>query len=321
MAWFGAADVFAAILTVGWGGFLLLGAVQLGLFLILGSSWDVIAPAREPGRSRIGWFALFVWGRAVRDSAGNCLPFTHMGGFVAGARAISLGWGSLHGVPTVQATASTVADVTAEVLAQAIFAACGLVVLVAHAPDSPLALPVAIGLGVALPALGGFVAAQQGAGKIFARLSRRIAGEWFTSAQERAAVLQAEFGLIYGHTGRLALCVGIHLLAWVGTGVGGWITLRLLGVEISLIDAIAIEALLHAVLAVAFFVPGYAGVQEAGYIALGAAFGIPPEIALAASLLRRARDLVLGIPILLVWQGLELRRLRRRAAAPAGKDR
>lgn len=311
VAWFGVGAVWDAARAAGWGGFLLLCLVQAGLFVVLGASWDIIAPARD-GRSRIGAFGVFVWGRAVRDSAGNCLPFTHMGGFVAGARAVSL-----QGVPPVQATASTVADVTAEVLAQVIFAALGLVILVAHAPDSALAVPVAIGLAVALPALGGFVLAQRGVGRVVGGLSRHIAGEWFADARERVAVLQAEFALIYGHTGRLALCVGVHLLAWIGTGIGGWVTFRLLGVEISLIDAIAIEALLHAVLAVAFLVPGHAGVQEAAYIGLGAAFGIAPELCLAASLLRRARDLAVGIPVLLIWQGLELRALRQRGTRPS----
>jgi putative membrane protein len=312
VAWFGFAEVFAATLAAGWGGFAVLSAWQMGLFAVLGASWDVIAPAREGGRSRMGNYLLYVWGRMVRDSVGNCLPFTHMGGFVAGVRAVSL-----HGVPATQATASTVADVTAEVLAQIIFAALGLVILVAHAPDSRIAVPVAVGLAIALPALGAFVLAQKGAASIFGRLSGRIAGEWFPNAQERVAVLQAEFGLIYGHTPRLVACILIHLLAWIGTGIGGWIAFRLLGADISLIDAIAIEGLLHAVLAIAFFVPGHAGVQEAAYVGLGAAFGISPEVALGASLLRRARDLAVGIPVLAIWQGLELRALRQRGTRPS----
>ncbi len=62
--------------------------------------------------------------------------------------------------------------------------------------------------------------------------------------------------------------------------------------------------------AIAFLVPVNAGVQEAGYAGLGAIFGIAPELSLAVSLVRRARDLALGVPILLVWQFLEMRRLR-----------
>jgi hypothetical protein len=42
---------------------------------------------------------------------------------------------------------------------------------------------------------------------------------------------------------------------------------------------------------------------------LGAAFGLTPETALALSLLKRARDLAIGVPALLVWQMLESGRL------------
>jgi putative membrane protein len=307
IGWFGFSEVMAATLAAGWFGLLLLAAWQMVLFLVLAAAWDVIAPAREARRP---W--IFLWGRMVRDAAGNCLPFSHMGGFVAGARTVTL-----HGVAWPLATASTLVDVTAEVLAQIAFAAIGVVILIAHAPDSALALPVAIGLAIAMPATGAFIWLQQGAVTIFGKLGQRIAGEWFADAQERVVVLQTELSLLYGHTGRLALGSAIHLLAWIGTGIGGWITFRLLGAEISLLDALAIEALLHAVLAVAFLVPGYVGVQEAAYLALGAAFGVPPEIALGVSLLRRARDLAVGVPVLLVWQFIEARRWRQRGTRPS----
>jgi hypothetical protein len=51
-------------------------------------------------------------------------------------------------------------------------------------------------------------------------------------------------------------------------------------------------------------------VQEAGYAGLGSIFGVPPELSLGVSLVRRARDLAVGIPVLLIWQALEARRLR-----------
>ena len=68
--------------------------------------------------------------------------------------------------------------------------------------------------------------------------------------------------------------------------------------------------MLHAIMALAFFIPGRVGIQEAAYTLLGGIFGIPPDIALSLSLLRRARDFVIAVPVLLVWQGLEARRLR-----------
>jgi len=56
------------------------------------------------------------------------------------------------------------------------------------------------------------------------------------------------------------------------------------------------------------FIPAAIGVQEAGYAMLAPVFGLPAEIGLAVSLLRRARDLVVAVPVLLVWQLIESRR-------------
>ena len=83
-------------------------------------------------------------------------------------------------------------------------------------------------------------------------------------------------------------------------------------------DAVAIEALLAAVSAIGFLVPASAGVQEAGYVGLGAIFGVPPDIALGVSLVRRARDILVGVPCLLLWQLAEVRRLRLQPALQQG---
>jgi hypothetical protein len=57
-------------------------------------------------------------------------------------------------------------------------------------------------------------------------------------------------------------------------------------------------------------------------MALGHAFGIEPSVALGLSLLRRGREIIIGIPVLLAWQIMEMRSLRtagrtEKAAAPA----
>ena len=300
VSWFGFGNVVSAVGQIGWPEFGLIIGWQIVLFVILGVAWDVITPARTMRRP---W--VLIWGRMVRDASTNCLPFSQVGGFVFGARAVTL-----HGIEWHTATASIVVDVTAEFLAQIAFACIGLGVLLARAPRSGLAIPVEVGIGLAVVACFGFVWLQKGAAPLFARLGRRIAGKWFTDAEERVAVLQAELGLIYGHTGKLALGFFVHLIGWISTGVAGWIAYRALGVPIDFDDALAIEALLSAAAALAFLVPVNAGVQEAGYAGLGAIFGIPVELSLGVSLLRRARDIVVGVPILLIWQIVEMRRLR-----------
>ena len=306
VGWYGFSGVVAAVESAGWGGFAIIVAWQLALFGVLGLAWDAIIPARA---RRPIWVS--IWGRMVRDAAANCLPFSQVGGFVFGARAVTL-----HGMSWPVATASTVVDVTAEFLAELAFTGIGLGILLARAPSSNLAIPVEVGLGLAVTAGFAFVWLQQGAAPVFARLGRRIAGRWFKGANDRLQVLQVELGLIYGHTFRLAVGFAVHLLGWLCTGVAGWITYHVIGVPIDFDDALAIEALLSAAAALAFLVPVNAGVQEAGYAGLGAIFGVPPELSLGVSLIRRARDLALGIPILLLWQALEVRRLGARNVTP-----
>ena len=300
LSYYGFGNVVAAVSRIGWPDFAIIVAWQLVLFAILGFAWDMIVPARAMRRP---W--VFIWGRMVRDASTNCLPFSTVGGFVFGARAVTL-----HGIEWHTATASTVVDVTAEFLAQIAFTGIGLAILLARAPGSGLAVPLEIGISLAILGAFAFVWLQKGVAPIFARIGGRIASNRFADAQERIEVLQAELSLIYGHTGKLALGFMIHLIGWIGTGLAGWITYHALGAPIDFDDALAIEALLSAAAAVAFLVPVNAGVQEAGYAGLGAIFGVPVELSLAVSLVRRARDIVVGVPILLLWQFLEMRRLR-----------
>lgn len=302
VSYFGFDNVVAAVGRVGWSQFGAICVWQLVIFVVAGMAWDVITPGRPLRRV---W--VMVWGRMVRDASANCLPFSQVGAFVFGARAVTL-----HGVPWHTAAASTAVDVTAEFLAQIAFVAIGLGVLLARAPGSQLAVPLEVGIGLAVLACFGFIWAQKGAAPIFARIGRRIAGRWFGDAEDRVAIFQTELALIYGHTGKLALGFFIHLIGWLCTGVSGWITYQALGVPIDFDDAMAIEALLAAMAAVTFLVPVNAGTQEAGYAGLGAIFGIPPDLSLGVSLVRRARDVVVGVPILLVWQFVEVRRLRAR---------
>ena len=72
---------------------------------------------------------------------------------------------------------------------------------------------------------------------------------------------------------------------------------------------VAIEALIFAVRSIAFVVPGALGVQEGAYLLLAPLFGLDPEAAIALSLLKRARDVVIGLPALLTWQAGEGRKL------------
>jgi hypothetical protein len=59
----------------------------------------------------------------------------------------------------------------------------------------------------------------------------------------------------------------------------------------------------------AFVVPAGLGVQEATLVLFGHALGIGSELALAVSMVKRAREVLCGLPSLASWQWMEARRL------------
>jgi len=307
IGWFGFGSVLRATLSVGPAGFAAVCAWQMVLFAVLGLCWYVLLPGDGIWRPHV-----LMWGRMVRDAAGACLPFSLIGGFVFGARAVTL-----DGVSWPAATASTVVDLSAEFIAQIGLVLIGVVILVLHAPQGAhagtisrlgITLPLCAGLVVALVAAVTLVWLQRGAASPLMRLSRSVLGGWMSDAEPQMNAIQVKLSGIYNSPWRVALCTLLHLIGWLGTGCASWISFHLLGADIDFATALGIEALLHGVLALAILVPGYAGVQEAAYAGVGALFGQPPELSLSVSLLRRARDLALGVPILLIWQGAEWRR-------------
>jgi glycosyltransferase 2 family protein len=305
VGWFGFAPVVKALLSVGASGFALYCAWQLVTEVVLGVGWRVVAPL--DGGLRI---APFVWGRMVRDSAAACLPFSSIGGFVFGTRAAVLG-----GIAWTLAALSSIIDLTAEFLAEIVFAVAGVAELLVRAARPSLTTPLAVGTAAMVLAGVAVLRWWKGAPSLFAGLAHRIAGNRLPNLEAQS---ERDLSEIYGHSGRMALGTASHFAGWVCKGAGNWIAFRLLGSHIDIMGALAIEALLHVLLVPAVVVPGYAGVQEAGYAAIGTLFGVPPEISLAVSLLRRARDIAIGIPILLVWQLAEARHLRDRR--PPGPD-
>jgi hypothetical protein len=89
---------------------------------------------------------------------------------------------------------------------------------------------------------------------------------------------------------------------------------------VTVAEALVIESLMQAVRGAAFAVPGALGAQEAGLILLCGVFQIPADQALALSLIKRAADLMIGMPSLVALQVLEGERLTasfsRRGAQP-----
>ncbi len=297
---------FAAVLTaaaeVGWAGFALLCLYALALFPLLGAAWRVLLPGAGAGV----W--VFVWARLVREAASDVLPFSQVGGIVFGARTAIR-----HGVTGSDAFASTIVDVTSEALAQIAYIALGFAILSAGVPGSSsigtLTKVFAVGLALAVVAGVLLVFLQRYGHRVMGRLAARLIPGAAASADALADALDT----IYRSRPRIALSCAMHLIGWLASGAGSWIAFRLIGVRVDLSAVIAIESLVGAAKSAAALVPNALGVQEAGYAALAPLFGIGPEFGLAVSFLRRARDIAIGAPVLLLSQAEAGRRAMGRA--------
>lgn len=282
----GFASVMGAVAAVGWMGFALLCLYSLATFAVLGAAWYALTPQAP--------LTTFVWGRIVRDAAGEVLPFSQLGGVLIGVRALIL-----RRIAAAQAFASAIVDVTTEMMAQIVFILIGLALFGTGLPNATIA-----GIVFALAGSFAFVVLQR-RGFVIAE---KLAVRFVPAVARQTHAFHEAVKAIYAHPARLAMSSAIHLAAWIVSAGGTWLTIRLIGGRIDVGGAIAIESILSALRSAAVVVPGALGVQEAGYALMLPLFGLPVEMGLAVSLLKRAREIAIGVPVLLVWQTIEGRR-------------
>ncbi len=302
---YGAHAIAHAVMALGWDGLAAVLGFHLLLIALMGMAWWVLGFGRPDARP-----LRFVWGRLLREAASEALPFSQIGGFVLGARALTLS-----GVSAAYSAASTVVDVTADLVAQLAYTLIGLALLARLQPDNKLVWPILGGV-VVMTALAGVFAALQarGAGAV-ERAASRAAQAWLGTPPSAAGCVKTEIHGLHACPARLAASSSLHLIAWLCNGVEAWLALRLLGAHVTMAEALVIDSLLYGIRSVAFMIPNAIGVQEGGYIMLGALFGVGPDVSLALSLVRRGRDLLIGAPTLLAWQMIEGRRAWRVRAA------
>lgn len=298
---FGAGAVLRSLVAVGGSGFAAVCAMHLALMVVMGLAWRALLPGAKP------WVA--VWGRFVRDSGSEVLPLSQVGGYVLGARALALA-----GVPGTIAAASTIVDVTLEFLAQLAYTALGLAWLVRLQPETAAAGPIALGLAAGTVAAAAFVLVQRRGYGYVDRIAGILGQGWAAKTAAGAAALHTALGEIYHRRRGLLLSFLLHFACWIASAAEVWIALRFAGQPLPFVAVMAIESLMYAVRTAAFAVPNAVGIQEGAYILLGATFGVTPEMALALSFLKRARDIAIGLPTLGIWQAIEGGRLLRRAA-------
>jgi putative membrane protein len=249
--------------------------------------------------------------RTVGEAVNVLLPVAAVGGDVV--RALLL---NFRGVAGGVAAASTLVDLLLQAAAQALFALIGVALLMQVAGGTELASWAARGVGIAALALGGFYAVQRfGGARIVERGLDALSRRWPATAPGSSIRLHESLQAVYADRPAIAAAFSLHELAWLLGALETWIALRLMGMPVNAPEALILESLSQALRAAAFPMPSGLGIQEGGFIALGALFGIPPEAALALSFVKRVPDLAIGLPGLLAWYWLQFQRTPIHAAA------
>ena len=301
VAWFGAQSIGVEVLAASW--VVPFTAALLVFQLWLSAiAWRIAMDVDEPRLSR------FLRIRWIREAVNSLLPVAQLGGNLVGIRLLSQ-----RRVRGVVAAAGTVLDLTIEALAQFLFTLAGFVVLATI--DTERSWSSWIG-GVLLSGalgVGGFILAQRvGLMRLVEVLADKLAGMFPAFAFGGASGLHSELLRLQRNPRALLRSCCLHLLAWSLGTVEVWLALTAMGQQPGIGTAFVIESLGMAARSAGFAVPGALGVQEGGLIVVCDLFGIHPDMAIALSMIKRLRELVIGIPGLIAWQLSEGKRIVRK---------
>jgi putative membrane protein len=301
--------ILSTLAVAGWG----LLAVAAFHLIPLGSDAVAIRVLYHRGQSPHGLLDA-VLARWIGESANSLMPAGQLGGPVFMAR-----YFAQRGMPMPEAAAVITVSTTLQTFAQILFALLGVLLLGARAggaSEHTLRNMALIASGfLALQIIGFYYLQRRGFFSKLLRLVTRLAGsQRWSGLMSQAQAIDAAVHEAYSHSGPVAASFLASLLGWlVGTGEV-YLILLYVGHPVSWVTALLLESLGQAVRGAAFAVPGALGVQETGYVLLAPLAGLSAEIALALSLAKRVRELLLGLPGLLY---LHLSGRSRAAAARA----
>ena len=296
---YGIGRILGLLGHAGWFGIIAVIAFHLIQVLFSALGWQVIAGPTEP-RASLRTYFLMRW---IREGVNNLLPVAQIGGEFVTARLLQRA-----GMKLVEAIAGTVADLSMEMVTQIAFTLMGLCLLLETVGDGGIASYVISGLGIAALIAVCFLGAQWlGLGAVIERGLMRLGQSMGWTKTANVEGLHKALIACYRSPGRIVLAVIWQMVSWLLGGVEVCLALHFLGHAVGIVPGLIIESLGQALKAAGFAVPGALGIQEGGYVVICHLFGLSPEMAIALSLMKRVREVVLGLPALLAWQRLEAR--------------
>lgn len=279
------------------------GALIFGAYPLISAldvwGWQIVFPASA--RPHVHFRGLFFI-RLAGEALNNVTPFIDVGGEFLKVSLVS----RVFGVDKKAALTSVLMGRTALFFSEIFFWIAGIVLIFVFFPVPPVwrgVFLVTVSL-CAVFALAVSAIQKKGFFVTFLRWLEllRFDSEFFTKFRVSLKAVDAEITRFYsGRDARLLVTLFLHFAGWVAGGVETFVMCRLVGVEVSLLDGIILEALLQLVRTASFFIPGNLGAQEAGLAFFVGQMGGTPALGVAVSLLKRIRQLVWTAAGFLVW--------------------
>jgi putative membrane protein len=302
---YGFARILSVVLQVGWLGMLAVVLFHLPQMLCSALGWQVIAAGTGDPQARTRSYFVLRW---IREGVNNLLPLAQIGG-----EFVTAGLLRRRGVPLAGAIAGTVTDLLLEIATQVLFTVLGVFLLVQVVGHSNVVTVVTHGLLLgAVLVIAVFAGLWLGLARLVEKAVLALGRSFGWPATQRISGLHAALADCYRSPARVVLGGLAHLVSWLLGGIEVCLILHFCGHDVGVSTGLIVESLGQAAKSVGFAVPGAVGVQEGGYVVIGRVLGISPEVAIALSLVKRLREVVLGLPALVFWQ----RAAARTAVAP-----
>ena len=204
------------------------------------------------------------------------------------------------------ASASLTVDATMEIISQIVFTALGFGLLLIAVPEARILDRAAATLMLAILIAAAFVTAQRIGGMRAIELGiSTLARRWPRFLPLIEARLHDQLMRLHRQPRALFAAGLLHFGSWL-LGAGEiWLILAALGQPASPTKCVIIESLSMVGRSAGFFVPGALGVQEIAVVVVGKLVGLPVETAMMIAIVKRLRDVVIGVPGLFVWQWAE----------------
>lgn len=241
---------------------------------------------------------------SIREAVNRLLPVANIGGDVIGVHLLIR-----QGVAGPAAAASVVVETLLILVSQYLFATLGLLCLLNLKGQTQFVSRACLSFALILPVIVGFALLLKH-GSIFSRIEHAAARIFAALAKgslpfRHWALLDGAIRSLFDTPHRLISAIFWQLLGLLAGCAETWLVLRWLGSPEPVSAAIALESLTQAARSIFFVVPSGLGIQEAGLIGLGSLIGIQADVAISLSLAKRLREILFGLPALLLWQRMD----------------